>query len=81
MTSKTVRPIMTVEARDVLDKIHENIKSESRSDSIIKYVTLCSESMRSKSKLRKELKQWKLIAWTMAATCIALIAIMMITGV
>lgn len=81
MTNKTARPIMTVEARDVLDKIHENVKSESRSDSIIKYVTLCSESMRSKSKLRKELKQWKLIAWSMTAACAALVATMMITGV
>lgn len=47
MTNKTVRPIMTVEARDVLDKIHENVNGETRSESIewfwIRYINLLSQ--------------------------------------
>jgi hypothetical protein len=47
MTNKTVRPIMTVEARDVLDKIHENVNSETRSESIewfwIRHINLLSQ--------------------------------------
>jgi Flp pilus assembly protein TadB len=35
MTNKTVRPIMTVEARDVLDMAHEEIKGKTRSESIV----------------------------------------------
>ncbi|WP_417764690.1 hypothetical protein [Shewanella chilikensis] len=33
-----VRPIMTTEARDILDSIHETIGAETRSESIIKFV-------------------------------------------
>lgn len=47
MTNKTVRPIMTVEARDVLDKIHENVNGETRSESIewfwIRYINLLQQ--------------------------------------
>lgn len=32
------------------------------------------------TKAKKEAQQWKLIAWSMAAACIALIATMMITA-
>jgi hypothetical protein len=35
MTNKTVRPIMTVEARDALDKFHASTGFESRSESIV----------------------------------------------
>ena len=33
-----VRPIMTTEARDILDGIHETIGAETRSDSIVKFM-------------------------------------------
>ena len=35
MTNKTVRPIMTAEARDALDKFHASTGFESRSESIV----------------------------------------------
>lgn len=35
MKNKTVRPIMTVEARDALDKFHASTGFDSRSESII----------------------------------------------
>lgn len=35
MTNKTVRPIMTVEARDALDAFHKSTGFESRSESIV----------------------------------------------
>jgi hypothetical protein len=101
MTNKTVRPIMTVEARDVLDKIHADVKGETRSESIewfwIRYINLLSQrdfnssyehtllrcishSDDRKDKAKKEARQWKLVAWSMTAACVALIATMMITA-
>lgn len=49
-----VRPIMTTEARDILDRIHETIGAETRSDSIVRFmekytemeVELCSTKLR-----------------------------------
>ena len=40
MTNKTVRPIMTVEARDALDKFHSSTGFESRSESIVAILML-----------------------------------------
>ncbi|AUR84522.1 TMhelix containing protein [Vibrio phage 1.060.A._10N.261.48.B5] len=104
MTNKTVRPIMTVEARDALNKFHESTGLESRSDSIIKMkvkaddhefaskevIRLSGECFslsvgqgRIKGKLtkaKKEAQQWKLIAWSMTAACVALIATMMLAA-
>ena len=36
--SEHARPIMTTEARDILDSIHENIGAETRSESIVKFM-------------------------------------------
>lgn len=104
MTNKTVRPIMTVEARDALDKAHKLIGMNSRSESIsaladiaIDHKSLSRETTRlagecfglsiEKGKIRgqltkakKEAQQWKLIAWSMTAACVALIATMMLTA-
>ena len=80
MTNKTVRPIMTVEARDVLDLMHETVKSETRSESIAKYFEMNIRVCRQNVKIHKELMQWKLIAWSMTAACAALIATMMLTA-
>ncbi len=92
---------MTVEARDVLDKIHEDVKGETRSESIewlwIRYINLLSQrdfnssyehtllrrisrGKDRKDKAKKEAQQWKLVAWSMTAACVALIATMMITA-
>lgn len=80
MTNKTVRPIMTVEARDAIDNMHEICECETRSESIVKYHRLNYSVCKSNTKLRKDIKQWKLIAWSMTAACVALIATMMITA-
>lgn len=104
MTNKTVRPIMTAEARDALDKAHKLIGMNSRSESIsaladiaIDHKSLSREATRladecfslaigsgrlkgKLTKAKKEAQQWKLIAWSMAAACIALIATMMVAA-
>lgn len=92
---------MTVEARDVLDKIHADVKGETRSESIewfwIRYINLSHQNASSSdyentllrrithsedraTKAKKEAQQWKLIAWSMTAACVALIATMMLTA-
>lgn len=38
MKKKTVRPAMRPEARDILDRIHENVGAETRSESIVKFM-------------------------------------------
>ena len=105
MTNKTVRPIMTVEARDALDKAHKLIGMNSRSESIsalanlvtdanymqrqmertadAHYLLLTGKGVLSEvlTKEKEKTKRWKLIAWSMTAACVALIATMMITGV
>lgn len=80
MTNKTVRPIMTVEARDAIDAMHSNFECETRSESIIEFVHSSARAARSAIKLRSEVRQWKLIAWSMTAACIALVATMTITA-
>jgi hypothetical protein len=80
MTNKTVRPIMTVEARDAIDNMHEICECETRSESIVKYHMLNYSVCKRNVEMSKGLKQWKLIAWSMTAACIALIATMMITA-
>lgn len=104
MTNKTVRPIMTVEARDALDAFHKSTGMESRSGSILALANLVSDhSFLSKetarlagecfslsiekgrirgklTKAKKEAQQWKLVAWSMTAACVALIATMMLTA-
>lgn len=80
MTNKTVRPIMTVEARDILDAMHDTVNCETRSESIIKYFEMNFRVCKQNIKVHKELMQWKLIAWSMTAACVALIATMMITA-
>ncbi|AUS01723.1 TMhelix containing protein [Vibrio phage 1.291.O._10N.286.55.F6] len=104
MTNKTVRPIMTVEARDALDAFHKTMGMESRSESIIAlaniaidHKSLSRETTRLAgegfalsiekgqirgrlTKAKKEARQWKLIAWSMTAACVALVATMMITA-
>lgn len=78
MTNKTVRPIMTVEARDAIDNMHEICECETRSESIVKYHEMNIKVREQNIKLHEKLKQWKLIAWSMTAACVALIATMMI---
>ncbi len=104
MTNKTVRPIMTVEARDALDAFHKSMEMESRSESIIalaniaidhKFLSrettrltgecfsLSIERGRIRGKLtkaKKEARQWKFVAWSMTAACVALVATIMITA-
>lgn len=43
MKKKTVRPAMRPEARDVLDKIHESVGAETRSESIVKFMEKSTE--------------------------------------
>lgn len=101
MTNKTVRPIMTVEARDALDAFHKSTGFDSRSKSIVaigvlnkdrhmlqdeiqrmemnhRKVTEINNEKLSNQKQRT--LEYKLIAWTMTAACVALIATMMITA-
>lgn len=55
MEKKMVRPYMTAEARDVLDKIHEHVDGETRSESIewfwIRHANLLSQRDGLKSEL------------------------------
>lgn len=43
MKKKTVRPAMRPEARDILDRIHETIGAETRSESIVKFMEKSAE--------------------------------------
>ena len=80
MTKKTVRPIMTVEARDELNDIHEMMGCEDRSESIVRFVSEHLMTEVNRDYYYNEASKWKLIAWSMAAACIALIATMMVTA-
>lgn len=80
MTNKTVRPIMTVEARDVLDSMHTIAECETRSESIVKYHEMNFKVCEQNIELHEKLKQWKLIAWLMTAAFVVLVATMMITA-
>ena len=80
MTNKTVRPIMTVEARDAIDNMHDICECDTRSDSIIKYCEMNLKVCEQNIELHEKLKQWKLIAWSMTTACVALVATMMITA-
>lgn len=72
---------MTVEARDILDVMHDTVNCETRSESIVKYFEMNFKVCEQNIKLHEKLKQWKMVAWSMTAACVALIATMMITGV
>ena len=80
MTNKTVRPIMTAEARDTLDAMHDTVNCETRSESIVQYFEMNFRVCKQNIKVHKELMQWKLIALLMTAACVALIATMMLTA-
>ena len=80
MKNKTVRPIMTVEARDAIDNMHEICECETRSESIVKYHEMNFKVCEQNIELHEKIKQWKLIAWSMTAACVALIVTMMLTA-
>ncbi|AUS01579.1 coil containing protein [Vibrio phage 1.287.O._10N.286.55.C7] len=88
MTNKTVRPIMTVEARDVLDVIHSIVQRKDRSESVVSYFNSCrkvydqNEVLQEKlSNQKRKVNEYKILSGLMTAACIALVATMMITGV
>lgn len=80
MTNKTVRPIMTVEARDAIDNMHEEMKADTRSESIVMFSAGRDDAITARDYYYNEASKWKIIAWSMTAACIALVATMMITA-
>lgn len=78
--NKTVRPIMTVEARDAIDNMHSMMGREGRSESIIRFCNQFIMNEVARDYYYKESSKWKLIAWSMAAACVALVATMMLTA-
>lgn len=59
MERKMVRPCMTTEARDVLDKIHENVNGETRSESIEWFWIRYNNLLIQRDGLQSELKAVK----------------------
>lgn len=84
MEKKMVRPYMTAEARDVLDKMHELIRCDNRSQSVIEYYNEAQESFYRDTlqklyasqalkliSMRKKNQEWKVYCAVLACTTIA----------
>lgn len=87
MTNKTVRPIMTVEARDYLDAVHSTKGMETRSESIVEYLKDCVKIHKANERLEAKLSiqkqrtlEYKVLSGLMTAACVALVATMMISA-